>query len=82
MAYKNPINITEKAYEKSNRKMRSEHKKDTGKILQELDLYEEEVRPKVMTKDGEKRPRCVRVKLGDFEEGAVQIETTYDEQPF
>ena len=33
MAYKNPINITEKAYEKSNKKMRSEHKKDTGKTL-------------------------------------------------
>tara|TARA_B100001564_G_scaffold209384_1_gene176237 strand:+ start:1303 stop:1587 length:285 start_codon:yes stop_codon:yes gene_type:complete len=33
MADKNPINITEKAYEKSNRKMRSEHKKDTGKTL-------------------------------------------------
>ena len=57
-------------------------KKATGKILQELDLYEEEVRPKVITKDGEKRPRCIRVKLGDFEDGAVEIDTTYDEQPF
>jgi hypothetical protein len=58
------------------------NKKDTGKLLQELDLYEEEIRPKVLTKDGEKRPRCIKVKLGDFEEGAVQVETTYDEHPF
>ena len=57
-------------------------KKVTGKLLQELDLYDQEVRPTVLTKDGQKRPRCIQVKLGDFEDGAVQVDTVYNEAPF
>jgi hypothetical protein len=33
MSYKSPINIKEKAYEKQNRKMRSEYTSETGKKL-------------------------------------------------
>ena len=57
-------------------------KKTTGKLLMRLDLYDSEVRPVIKTKEGDRKPRCIQVSLGEFEEGAVQTDTTYNEQPF